>query len=1797
MRKTKLFRTTFLARLIMLALTAFLSLVLERPVKGQPTPNIALKGSFATSVTDGVDVFSGKLEQILPLMNIQGRGQMGQGLYLPLRNSEWKVVQTGTSENSGKKYYFYIADQTNYTNNFARAGYTTLGKLEVETKYTGWNMWSTPSVTEIRFTLNSGSIMSFRDVLTNGEPYDARGRGCVLSGYQPPNPPAACSRGRVFRAIDGSNALFVADADIYDMLFYDLWGNPTTYPAQDNVAGTIYLSDGTRIRIQDAFNKVTKITDRNGNYMTFEYVTELDYTYKFLKKITDSMNREVTIVYGDATQPSFFDEIVYKGFGETERRIRINYTGIGNVMAPGQSLGVALFPGVHTRCYYLSSGQPCDPTPAGGVPGASYATSIVVPSSIVLPNGKPYEFYYNNYLELARIKYPTGSVTDYSYSGTIGAGNDGFTEPAFGGGEIYRRVAAVRNFDESGQLINEKTFSNIPQLVDASHPSYPIIDNVTIDVKDNGGTVLAKSKHYYYDSALFQSWYTFLPWSFGKEYKTEILDPLSQALLRRTETTWNQREPFQWCTGYMSIYLCDNVSVPLSGPQVDPRITEVKTTLETGLVSKKTFSYDQYNNVTDTYEFDYGVGQPGSFLRRSHSDYVTDSNYTSYSGSYLLRLTSQSWVSSDLDGTNKTAFTQYEYDNYNSDVNHASLVSRSNVSGFDTSYHAGITRRGNFTGVTVFSNAQNQTGGITTYSQYDVLGNLVKGIDAKGFVSTIDYSDRFGSPSGEARGNWDTVAMPSQLNGKSTFAFPTSSTNPLGQTAYSQVDYSTGLVVDVEDMNENVTTSFYNDALDRLTQIISGNNRPGLRNQQTFIFDDTNRIVSVTSDLFAYGDNLTRLDTLYNSLGQAIEARTYEAGGYVVVKPEYDALGRIVKSSNPYRPYLNESPIWTITDYDTLGRTIKVRTPDNSESVTSYSGNVTTMIDQAGKSCRSLVNAIGQLIRMDEPNSQSDLGTIESPTQPTFYTYNTNGQMVKVTQGSQSRYFLYDSLGRLLRVRQPEQDTNPNLALSDAITGNNQWSTGSTYDANGNALTTTDAKGVVITLTHDNLNRVLTRSYSNSTPTVTYTYDDPNINFSKGQLTKISSSISITEFTGFDALGGILAHRQTTDGQSYTTAYTYNLSGALLEETYPSGRIVKNTFNNDAKLIGVSSKTAIQSSFQVYADSFAYTATGSIGQMRLGNGDWESMQFDSRLQVTQIALGTSAGATDLFRANYDYGEIDASGNLHTDKNNGNIARQTINFSGLSQQFVQTYKYDPLNRLSEAKEMNDSTQTWSQNFAYDRYGNRTGFSQQKIGEQPINQTPAVDPASNRFTTGQGFVYDFNGNLTQDNQDRQFIFNGDNKQVEVRDASSNVVGLYFYDGSGNRVKKITASETTVFVYDAGGKLVAEYSTQPVPGAGTSYLTSDTLGSPRIITDATGNVTSRRDFMPFGEEILAGTANRTEANKFGFGNDNVRKRFTGYEKDPETGLDFAEARYYDNRYGRFTAVDPLLASGQSADAQSFNRYVYVMNNPVNSVDPTGLFGSWFDSFDVEVATGRGVYIDGVAAQASEAAFLLSSGGGVQGPFNTRRYDSNMHTFVNFTAVEGPEGTATSWIPSQFHYLGHFSWGWTNYDPLELKGGDPTSYTGSFRHRGPEGWFRFRGELVTIENGSYYNAYGYVVRYLTQSIENDYDAQLMMAAPFAGALRGAFRATAKQVLKGAIADVVPKNLAQKLALEEAKSGAGEVIIRNLGDSARLQAVHGPGQWVKMQHVHKALDGSMMVIHWFRNLTTGMNVEFKFVQ
>src|SRR5262249_2901558 len=136
---------------------------------------------------------------------------------------------------------------------------------------------------------------------------------------------------------------------------------------------------------------------------------------------------------------------------------------------------------------------------------------------------------------------------------------------------------------------------------------------------------------------------------------------------------------------------------------------------------------------------------------------------------------------------------------------------------------------------------------------------------------------------------------------------------------------------------------------------------------------------------------------------------------------------------------------------------------------------------------------------------------------------------------------------------------------------------------------------------------------------------------------------------------------------------------------------------------------------------------------------------------------------------YEYGELNLDGTtVDTSKNTGMIAKTTTTIPTTN--FVQVFKYDELDRLTQARETTGAQENWIQTFGYDRYGNRQQFSQ-TVGtaQLPINNItrPTIDQSNNRFTTGQGYLYDFNGDLIQDAQNRGFTFDGNDKQTIARD----------------------------------------------------------------------------------------------------------------------------------------------------------------------------------------------------------------------------------------------------------------------------------------------------------------------------------------------------------------------------------------------------------------------------------------------
>ena len=172
--------------------------------------------------------------------------------------------------------------------------------------------------------------------------------------------------------------------------------------------------------------------------------------------------------------------------------------------------------------------------------------------------------------------------------------------------------------------------------------------------------------------------------------------------------------------------------------------------------------------------------------------------------------------------------------------------------------------------------------------------------------------------------------------------------------------------------------------------------------------------------------------TYVNGKGQTIRSAAETPDGWSIGTVEYDDLGRPRKT---YNPFYGSTPVAAVpggtaysavTDRDLIGRTTEVTLQDGTKVGTAYGYGsdftYVTVTDQAGKQRRQVADALGRVVRVDEPNGSGALGTVTSPAQPTYYEYDGNDNLAKVTQSdgttTQERKFLYDSLSRLVAERQ-----------------------------------------------------------------------------------------------------------------------------------------------------------------------------------------------------------------------------------------------------------------------------------------------------------------------------------------------------------------------------------------------------------------------------------------------------------------------------------------------------------------------------------------------------------------------------------------------------------------------------------------------------------------------------------------------------------------------------------------------------------------------------------------------------------
>jgi RHS repeat-associated protein len=594
----------------------------------------------------------------------------------------------------------------------------------------------------------------------------------------------------------------------------------------------------------------------------------------------------------------------------------------------------------------------------------------------------------------------------------------------------------------------------------------------------------------------------------------------------------------------------------------------------------------------------------------------------------------------------------------------------------------------------------------------------------------------------------------------------------------------------------------------------------------------------------------------------------------------------------------------------------------------------------------------------------------------------------------------------MIREFQVEQVANPSYNLTDPLTGNSSWTRKLEYNADGLVTHAYDALGMRTDFYYDGLNRITLIDYSDSTPDARYFYDSQTLpagapSFARGSSNGrvvamtygTASSVTGTYF-GYDVMGRVNVQKEVTGANTYSLAYSYNLAGLLATQTYPSGRVLTLSYDNAARPSQIGDATT------TYASSFSYAAHRGLLSETWGNGAVHSIAYNNALQVSQIKLKQSSSGLELQRYDYLYGEVTQSnGSVDKSKNRGQIARidSVINGSA-TKEWEQRFSYDKLGRLATAAEYQQGTggtPTWQQQFTYDRYGNRF---QSGSGNSGMTFIPVVssdiNASTNRFiSTGSTPVtYDAAGNVTQDAKFRlmNYTYDANGRQISASAIGGAPSQTSVYDCAGQRVQTTSGGVTRTMVYDIFGRQIADYNGSTVQreniyrgrlllavkeaSGGLSYVLTDVQGSTRALMNSSGSgtstITSRRDYLPFGEEIGAGVGLRTTTQKYSQ-SDNVRRRFAMTERDDVIGLDHTWFRKYDAKAGRWTSTDPKGQSMSLSDPQSFNRYSYVGNDPINFADPFGLERLCFAVFLVTTTFNR---VTGEQVGPSEWKYLYS-------------------------------------------------------------------------------------------------------------------------------------------------------------------------------------------------------------------------------
>jgi RHS repeat-associated protein len=886
---------------------------------------------------------------------------------------------------------------------------------------------------------------------------------------------------------------------------------------------------------------------------------------------------------------------------------------------------------------------------------------------------------------------------------------------------------------------------------------------------------------------------------------------------------------------------------------------------------------------------------------------------------------------------------------------------------------------------------------VTAYA-YDAFGNLVTttacdndfldcapnapGPTGDPFrTSTVSYNPAdFVAPSGS--GLATSIGYQAGL-------FPVKKVNAMGHVEYLVHDARFGVLIQDTDPN-GITTCYAYDFYGNKT---AQKDRCGTPNYILTTYasyvpaDPTAPYAATAVHLTSMVDGQT-IWTYTDALGREVETlKRNFGGGLTETMTIYNVLGQLWSKSQPFNvgdPFYNTSFLYDGLNRVTQSTQVLGNLGGGAWSVatktTAFQGTSVTSTETVGGTPEARTetrNAIGKVSQIADA-----LGSV------IFYSYDSDGNVLRITDTTLMNQTVnaYDNRGRKTSMNDPD--------MHGVSYG---------YDGFGDLVSERDALGQTTTMTYDALSRMTSRT--DATGKAEWVYDNTNSGAAIGKLVAMISapdsrlqgacSIPYVDATDgfrsgkayyYDSLGQLQQVYECADGQGMVTSYQYDVLGRRTQITYPQVDGQALSVGYHYSNVGYLQYVSDASDGSVLWAATAQNALGQVTNEYTRNGV-------ATVKTRNPSTGWLLGSTSTAQANnnqviqgwtYVY---DEAGDLTFRERLDQVSATNTN---------EFFGYDALNRLTTAVTVTGQGYEDSESYAYDLIGNMTTKGTNTLHYGRCSTGTFGPHAVCAVSDGSTFAYDLNGNMIS-GRNRLITYNPQNKVKHVESDPAVVQGNnsgsadFIYGADGNRVLQISVNNTTspsttsrtIYAGLAGtGKSMYERTTtghsvqhvhyiyagnahggnpfairvvtddvSPSSSTSTKYYHYDHLGSVTAMSDEFGRVVTPTWGGPnatlLGYDAWGARRNPdgTAATASSFNLQPGHREFTGHETIPEVGLVNMNGRVYDPTLGRFLSPDPNLQSPY--DMQSYNRYSYVLNNPLRYTDPTGYL-SWGSVFN---------------------------------------------------------------------------------------------------------------------------------------------------------------------------------------------------------------------------------------------------------